>query len=208
MVDETTDRLVISDIDDTILSNGAGNVARTVLQTIAGSHLTRRPIDGAPELYRRLTTIGAPAAPPCPVFYVSSSPWNLFDFLTAFMDHHGFPVGPLLLRDLGLNRSTFGGAHGAHKVSGIAAILDAAPNADVVLIGDTSQQDAMAFSTTIIDHLDRVTAAYLRDVGDESKTNEVRQFIVDEALDDTMLVIDDLAQIADDLAARQWGRSR
>ncbi len=206
VVDQSTTRLVISDIDDTILSNGAGNVARTVLQTMAGSHLTRLPIEGAPELYRQLTTIGDPAGPPCPVFYVSSSPWNLFDFLTAFMDHHGFPVGPLLLRDMGLNRSTFASAHGAHKVSGIATILDAAPNAHVVLIGDTSQQDATAFSSTILEHLDRIAAAYLRDVGDQAKADEVRRFIDDEALDDTMMVVSALDEIATDLRARTWGR--
>ncbi len=205
VLDESTDRLVISDIDDTILSNGAGNVARTVLQTISGSHLTRLPISGAPELYQAITTLGATANKPCPVFYVSSSPWNLYDFLTAFMDHHGFPVGPLLLRDLGLNRSAFGATHGAHKVNGIATILIAAPNADVVLIGDTSQQDAAAFSATIIDHIDRVTAAYLRDVGDQAKADEVHQFILDEALDDTMMVVSDLADIAADLRKRRWG---
>ncbi len=85
---------VISDVDDTILQTGVQRVGQMVRQTLAGSALTRTPFEGAPELYRDL------AAGVNPVFYVSSSPWNLHAFLVAFLDHRAFPRGPVLLRDL------------------------------------------------------------------------------------------------------------
>jgi phosphatidate phosphatase APP1 len=85
---------IISDIDDTILETGVQRVWQMVRTTFAGSVLTRTPFEGAPELYRDL------AAGRNPVFYVSSSPWNLYTFLQGFLRHRDFPFGPVLLRDL------------------------------------------------------------------------------------------------------------
>lgn len=86
---------VISDVDDTIVETGVQRVGEMLLQTFAGSALTRTPFEGAPELYRDLAD-----GDRNPVFYVSSSPWNLHAFLAAFLRHRDFPIGPLLLRDL------------------------------------------------------------------------------------------------------------
>ena len=85
---------IVSDIDDTILETGVERVGHMVRQTLTGSALTRTPFPGAAELYRDL------AADVNPVFYVSSSPWNLHAFLSAFLRHREFPWGPVLLRDL------------------------------------------------------------------------------------------------------------
>ena len=85
---------ILSDIDDTILETGVQRVGRMIRQTITGSAVTRTAFPGAAELYRDL------AAEANPVFYVSSSPWNLHSFLLAFLRHRAFPAGPLLLRDL------------------------------------------------------------------------------------------------------------
>ncbi len=89
---------VVSDVDDTILHTGAQRASVMIRQTLLGSELTRVPFAGAPELYRALTCGEAPGTNP--VFYVSSSPWNLHSFLVAFLRHRDFPPGPLLLRDL------------------------------------------------------------------------------------------------------------
>src|SRR5215207_10783389 len=77
---------VISDVDDTILETGVQRVGRMIRQTVTGSALTRTPFPGAAQLYRDLA-VGIN-----PVFYVSSSPWNLHSFLMAFIRHREFPV--------------------------------------------------------------------------------------------------------------------
>ena len=170
-------RLVISDVDDTILLNGEGAAARTVLTTISGSALTRQAVPDAAEVYQELShPTGAGAQNP--VFYVSSSPWNIYDFLVAFLDVNQFPPGPLLLRDIGLNRRTFSGeSHRNHKIDSINAILDCIPEPEVVLIGDTSLKDAHAFAEIIDTNPGRVTAAFLRDVDDEERTDRTRAFV-------------------------------
>jgi phosphatidate phosphatase APP1 len=89
---------VISDVDDTIVHTGAQKVLAMTLRTFTGSELTRTAMPGAPELYRALAS-GASGDADNPVFYVSSSPWNLHGFLRSFLEHRGFPLGPLLLRD-------------------------------------------------------------------------------------------------------------
>ncbi|MDH3293882.1 MAG: DUF2183 domain-containing protein [Acidimicrobiia bacterium] len=177
VVGSDIDRLIISDVDDTILLNGVGAAARTVLTTISGSELTREAVPNAAEVYQQLShPTGAGAQNP--VFYVSSSPWNLYDFLIAFLDVNRFPPGPLVLRDIGLNRRTLSGSsHHNHKVDSINEILAAVSEPQVVLIGDTSLKDAHAFAEIIDQHPERVVAAFLRDVDDEERSGRTRSYV-------------------------------
>jgi phosphatidate phosphatase APP1 len=144
---------VVSDIDDTILQTGVQRVLRMVAQTFAGSALTRTPFPGAAELYRDL------AAGVNPVFYVSSSPWNLHSFLLAFLRHRDFPIGPVLLRDL------LGTAAGREqKHDRIREILDLHPDLRFVLIGDSGEHDPQIYADIVREHPDRVLAVYIREV--------------------------------------------
>ena len=144
---------VISDVDDTILETGVQRVGRMILQTLTGSALTRTPFPGAPELYRDL------AATDNPVFYVSSSPWNLHSFLTAFLRHRGFPRGPVLLRDL------LGTSAGREPKAGrIDEILDLHPRLPFVLIGDSGEEDPGIYADTVRRHPGRILAVYIREV--------------------------------------------
>jgi phosphatidate phosphatase APP1 len=151
---------VISDIDDTILLTGAQRAAAMVRQTLTGSALTRVAFIGAPELYRALAA--GPTGGGNPVFYVSSSPWNLHGFLTDFLRHRDFPLGPLLLRDLlgsGTRRS-----HASHKHARIVEVLDLHPDLRFVLIGDSGQHDPQIYADIVRGNPGRVLAVYIREV--------------------------------------------
>ena len=144
---------VISDIDDTILETGVQRVGRMVRQTLTGSALTRTPFPGAPELYRDL------AARANPVFYISSSPWNLHAFLDAFVRHRDFPRGPLLLRDL------LGGAAGRESKTGrIDEVLALHPGLPFVLLGDSGEHDPEIYADAVRRHPGRILAVYIREV--------------------------------------------
>jgi phosphatidate phosphatase APP1 len=155
---------VISDVDDTILHTGAQRMWRMVRTTLTGSALTRTPFAGAPELYRALA--GGPTAPDTnPFFYVSSSPWNLHGFLTAFLEHRDFPLGPLLLRDLGIDETKFiKSGHGTHKLARISEVLELHPDLEVVLIGDSGQHDPRIYAEVVRRFPERVRAIYIREV--------------------------------------------
>ena len=144
---------VISDIDDTILETGVQRAAHMIRQTFSGSALTRTPFPGAPELYRDL------AAEVNPVFYVSSSPWNLHAFLLGFLRHRDFPPGPVLLRDL------LGTSAGREpKSTRIDEILELHPDLPFVLLGDSGEKDPEIYAETVRRHPGRILAVYIREV--------------------------------------------
>lgn len=143
---------LISDVDDTILETGVQRVAQMVRRTVTGSALTRTALPGTAELYADL------AAEANPVFYVSSSPWNLHGFLEAFLRHRGFPLGPVLLRDL------LGPARGPEqKEDRIREILDTHPGLPVVLVGDSGEEDPRIYADVVRTHPGRVLAVYIRE---------------------------------------------
>lgn len=144
---------IISDVDDTILQTGVQRVGRMILQTLTGSSLTRTPFPGAVELYRDL------AADANPVFYVSSSPWNLHAFLVGFLRHRGFPLGPVLLRDL---LGTWAGREQKHDR--IREVLDLHPDLRFVLLGDSGEHDPQIYADIVREHPGRVLAVYIREV--------------------------------------------
>lgn len=144
---------VVSDIDDTILRTGVQNVRHMVRRTFLGSAVTRTPFTGAAELYQDL------AAGVNPIFYVSSSPWNLHAFLVAFLSYRGFPPGPVLLRDL------LGNAEGREPKHGrIQEILDLHPNLPFVLIGDSGEKDPQIYADIVAANPGRILAVYIREV--------------------------------------------
>ena len=143
---------VVSDIDDTLLETGVQRVGRMVKQTFTGSALTRTPFPGASELYRDLAGAN-------PFFYVSSSPWNLHSFLVAFLRHHDFPRGPLLLRDL------LGTTAGREEKHGrIHEILELHPGLPFVLLGDSGESDPEVYADVVRAHPSRILAVYIREV--------------------------------------------
>ncbi|MCW2830209.1 MAG: phosphatase [Aeromicrobium sp.] len=144
---------IISDIDDTVIETGVQRVGRMLVRTLTGSELTRVPFPGAADLYRDL------AAEINPVFYVSSSPWNLHAFLRAFLHHHDFPRGPLFLRDL------LGTSAGREQKHGrIREIFDLHPGLPFVLIGDSGEKDPQIYADIVQSHPGRVLAVYIREV--------------------------------------------
>src|SRR5690606_2716375 len=91
---------VISDIDDTILQSSITDWKTAAQLTFLHNARTRKPLDGAATLYQALQA-GADGSGRHPIFYVSSSPWNLYDLLEDFMELNAIPFGSLFLRDLG-----------------------------------------------------------------------------------------------------------
>jgi phosphatidate phosphatase APP1 len=147
-------RGIISDVDDTMMRTGAYSLARNLWTTFTGSALTREIFEDAVALMQRLHDRANP------VFYVSSSPWNLHAFLDSVFARAGLVPGPMFLRDLGL-RGTRG--HKDHKGAAIDEILAANPELPFVLIGDTGQKDAFVYRDAIDRHPGRIEQVILRE---------------------------------------------
>jgi phosphatidate phosphatase APP1 len=173
--DPTADLALVSDIDDTVVDSGVAHGPVAAVQTVLLSDATARvPLAGAPELYRELAR-SPDGGPLRPVFYVSTSPWNLAELLESFLARHGFPAGPLSLTDWGPGRTGLLriGAQG-HKLAALRSIAADLPGPRLVLLGDSGQQDAEIYAAFAGEHPGRVAAVYIRRAGAETPARRAR----------------------------------
>jgi phosphatidate phosphatase APP1 len=154
---------IVSDIDDTILETDATSLPRMFRNTFLRAYRQRLPFAGVAEFYRALQ-LGLNGKRNNPVFYVSSSPWNLYDLLDDYMKHHGLPAGPILLRDFGIRRRNLREGHLDHKLREISQVFDTYPHLPFVLIGDSGQRDPVIYREVVRRYPGRVKAIYIRDV--------------------------------------------
>ena len=162
LIPPTTARFgIISDIDDTILKTGVGNKARMILTTLLSNAHTRMPFAGVAAFYQALSD-GASGAEHNPIFYVSSSPYNLHDLLVDFMDLQEIPQGPIFLKDFGIHTPFTSSDHTTHKSTHIAEVLAAYPDLPFVLIGDDGEQDLAIYCEVARRHPGRIPAIYIR----------------------------------------------
>jgi len=147
---------VISDIDDTVIMSGVARRVSMLVRLALSSARTRKPFKGVAAFYQALH------AGINPVFYVSKSPWNLYEPLMEFFERQRLPMGPLLLRDYG--RHVMFARGESHKADQIDRIFASYPELKFILIGDSGEQDPEIYSEIVRSHPDRVRAIYIRSV--------------------------------------------
>ena len=170
---------VISDIDDTVLWTNVTNKLNMAFMLARANAHTRKPFKGVAAFYRALTQ-GAGGNEGNPVFYVSSSPWHLFGPLVEFLRLQGIPVGPLLLRELGMREVFRLTSHGNHKLGKIELILNFFPDMQFVLIGDSGEQDPEIYAEVVRRHPTSVRVIYIRNVNPDPTRIEALDKLIEE----------------------------
>jgi phosphatidate phosphatase APP1 len=197
---------VISDIDDTVVRTGAATplvMARTVF---LGNARTRIPFPGVAAFYGALQH-GVGRADFNPLFYVSSSPWNLYGLLTEFLTLRKIPLGPLMLRDWGINeREVLPTGHAGHKLEAIRKIMELYPELPFILLGDSGQEDPEIYHRVVHDHPSRILAVYIRSAHPApDRAAAVRRLAQEvERAGSTLLLMDDTVAAAEHAASRGW----
>ena len=187
---------IMSDIDDTIVKTTATDLLAMAKNTFFHNAHTRLPFAGVSEFYKSLQ-LGRNGKRNNPFFYVSSSPWNLYDLLVDFLDLNDIPEGPLLLRDFGLDANRESADHMGHKFKEIKNILLAYPHLSFVLIGDSGQEDPKIYSEIVKKFPGRILAIYIRDVqlADREKIAiEISKGLVDDKVE--MIIVDNTVEAA------------
>jgi phosphatidate phosphatase APP1 len=154
---------IISDLDDTVITTNVTSRLKMLLTVALLNEYTRMPFKGVAAFYEALRK-GASGAQNNPVFYVSSSPWNLYPFLTAFLKLHNIPLGALLLKDFGNHTIFSSGDHASHKISSIELILNEYPHLPFVLIGDSGEQDPEIYREIVGKFPNRIRVIYIRSI--------------------------------------------
>ncbi len=168
VVPQSADFAVISDIDDTILVSDVTHWLRAARRLFLQNARSRLAFPGVAEFYQALQR-GAGPASFNPIFYLSASPWNLYDLLADFMAFNAIPAGPIFLRNYSAADAAPGevamqGGLAGHKRLHIEQLLADFPNLPFVLLGDSGQKDPAIYAEVAARHPDRVRAIYIRDV--------------------------------------------
>lgn len=150
---------VVSDMDDTVLQSRVTHFLSAARMMLLENARTRLPFPGVAAFYRALHDSSGSGNP---IFYVSSSPWNLYDVIADFLEAQDIPPGPLLLRDWDLGRSLLSGR--SHKHTRIREIFASFPRMPFILVGDSGQEDPEIYSALVNDFPERVLAIYIRNV--------------------------------------------
>lgn len=170
-------RVIISDIDDTVMHTGVANKIKTFWRLFAQDAESRVAFPGVAAFYNALHD-GESGNGRNPFLYVSRGPWGIYEMLDAFFHAHELPIGPILfLREWNVRfTSPLPRRAEDHKGDVIRSMLTLYKEIPFVLIGDSGQHDPEIYADIVREHPDRVTAVYIRDVSrSSSRRGEIEE---------------------------------
>jgi len=169
----------ISDIDDTFLISHSATLLKRLHVLFSNNARSRKPFEGVVEHYKLLAQANTQADKPNAFFYVSSSEWNLYDYIVEFTRVNELPRGIFLLnrlKKLGQLFKTGKSNHGG-KYERIAQLLNAFPKQKFILLGDSSQQDPYIYTLLIQHFPGRIHAVFIRDIYEKNR-QKVKQALM------------------------------
>lgn len=169
---------LISDIDDTFLVSHSDNFFKKLYVLLTRNVNKRGIFESVVKHYRLLSAAGRTQENGTNAFfYVSSSEWNLYNFIERFAQVHDLPKAVFKLKSIktGLGDFLFtgGGSHD-HKFYKIKHLLEFYPDLKFVLMGDDSQKDPFIYERIVKIFPSGVKAIYIR-----STKNEQKQSVTD-----------------------------
>lgn len=168
-VPHSTQYIFVSDIDDTVMVSHSATTFRRLWELLFRNPRTRQKFEHLSEYYQALAHAQTDAATPNPFFYVSSSEWNLYDYLAEFFAHHHLPEGTFLLSELKTIGELFQSGQTKHagKQERIERLLQVFPKEQFILLGDNSQKDPIIYTSIAKKFPQRIFAIYIRNVRPE-----------------------------------------
>ncbi|MFV8368235.1 App1 family protein [Flavobacterium sp. LB2R40] len=164
---------IISDIDDTFLVSHTLNPFKKLYVLLFKNVNKRKIYEDVVTHYQALSTAGRDNKEEFNAFfYVSSSEWNLYRFITKFTEIHQLPKAVLLLKDIKTSLTDFfltGRGNHNHKFDKIKHILEFYPTLEYVLLGDDSQHDPYLYEAICKIFPVTVKAVYIRQTGASKK---------------------------------------
>lgn len=189
---------IISDLDDTVIHTGVTSFLKWKLlinSFIKHSH-KRMPLEGAQEFYHLLHK-GSSGYNSNPFFYLSNSPWNLYRYLTSFLQKFNFPKGTLMLRDVGLNIRRKKSFMEGNKYKKIIHILETYPSIPFILIGDAAEIDTDIYLKIAQTYPQQILQIYIRSVKRKANTQRIKRLIETNSKINVLMVNEGEEAIAD-----------
>jgi hypothetical protein len=183
---------VISDIDDTIKITNVTDHRKLFENTFFRDF---EVVAGMPELYRSLAAGGAR------LHFVSSSPWQLYPPLEAFIEASGFPWATLSLKSVRFRDETllnFFKKGTETKPAQIEPILQRYPERKFILVGDSGEQDPEVYGDIARRYPAQIIKILIRNADGSDDGDQRYRKVFDGIARDSWQLFDDPAQIAAD----------
>jgi len=157
---------IISDIDDTFLISHSNSFFKKLYVMLSKNINKRKVFDDVVKHYQRLSRAGQDSEHAFnSFFFVSSSEWNLYDFIAEFADMHELPKAVIKLKKIKTGLRDFvksgRGSHD-HKFIKIKDIISFYPHLKYVLLGDDSQHDPYLYERICKIFPMNIKAVYIR----------------------------------------------
>jgi len=177
-VPHSTQYAFVSDIDDTVLISHSATIWRRLRELLAKNAYRRKLFSDNVVWYNMLSRSGTDPEHLNPFFYVSSSEWNLYDYLHDIFSYNKLPAGSFLLSHFKRWHAFFKTGRTKHedKYRRIARLLRVFPKQKFVLIGDNSQRDPIIYTALVNDYPDRITAIYIRNIKKKRTAHTLQLF--------------------------------
>jgi phosphatidate phosphatase APP1 len=177
-VPHITQYAFISDIDDTVMVSYSAKFRKRVRELFIKNPRTRKTFNHLNAHYSALALSHTKTDQPNPFFYVSSSEWNLYDYLLETFRYNNLPEGAFLLNQIKRWKDLVKTGKTGHegKLIRVMRILDAFPNQKFVFFGDNSQKDPSIYTAIAEKYPKNISAVYIRNVRKE-KESETRSLL-------------------------------
>jgi len=162
----------ISDIDDTVLISHSADTGKKLRVMFTKNPRSRKTFADVVKFYQLLSLTYTSPDLLNPFFYVSSSEWNLYDYLNEFFKHNDLPKGAFLLNQIKKWYQLVKTGKTKHegKLVRVVRILQAFPKQKFVLLGDNSQKDPEIYMTLANKYSEQIAAIYIRNISLEKES--------------------------------------
>ena len=164
---------IISDIDDTFLVSYSNKFFKKLYVLLLRNINKRKIFEDVVAHYKALSRAGQSNDKVSnSFFYVSSSEWNLYEFIETFARLHGLPKAVIKLKKIKTGISDFlftGRGDHDHKFEKIKDIIMFYPLLEYVLLGDDSQQDPFLYERIVKIFPENIIAIYIRQTSHKKK---------------------------------------
>ena len=156
----------ISDIDDTVLISHSGTTGKKLWSMFTKNPRSRKSFADVVDYYQLLSATHTEPEVPNPFFYVSSSEWNLYDYLNEFFKFNELPKGAFLLNTLKrwYQLLKVGNTKHLGKLNRIERVLLTFPKQQFILLGDNSQSDPAIYKLIAEKYPHQIFAVYIRNI--------------------------------------------
>ena len=165
-VPHSTQYAFISDIDDTVMVSNSATTFRRLKELFFRNPRTRSIFPDVARHYRLLAMNNKGEEVSNAFFYISSSEWNLYDYLNEFFNFHGLPTGVFLLNQVKrwFQLLKTGKTKHEGKFLRVVKILEAFPQQQFILFGDNTQRDPWIYAAIAKKLPGKIFAIYIRNI--------------------------------------------